>query len=177
MASHKMESKTSCVNEIKIKLKDDIIKTIEFVGGCDVVYAALSNLITGKNVNEVLELLKPIRYVKCVNNESCIAQLVDLLEYSIQKELEEVEKDRQFRLTPEGLSSNIKTLLSKTKLDITKDAICIKVRKHLYKLIEENLNQIKDEIECEVYLEMFDEFDGDYIFSTVGRRNIIDSEE
>ena len=62
------------------------------------------------------------------------------------------------------------TLLSKTKLNTEKDAITIKVKKHLYNKIENSVNEIKDKVDCELYIEEFNDFVGDYVFSTVAKR-------
>ena len=61
-------------------------------------------------------------------------------------------------------------LLSKTKLNTEKDAITIKVKKHLYNKIENSVNEIKDKVDCELYIEEFNDFVGDYVFSTVAKR-------
>lgn len=169
MASYKYKSTTSCLNEIKVKLKDNIVKLIEFNGGCNIIYQAITKLSMDRDIDELIELLSDIRE-PCVNKESCIVQLVKLLKHAKEEEIKKSEKEREYKLTPEGLLNNIMTLLSKTKLNTEKDAITIKVKTHLYNKIENSVNEIKDKVDCELYIEEFNDFVGDYVFSTVAKR-------
>ena len=114
MASYKYKSTTSCPNEIKVKLKDNIVKLIEFNGGCNIIYQAITKLSMDRDIDELIELLSDIRE-PCVNKESCIVQLVKLLKHAKEEEIKKSEKEREYKLTPEGLLNNIMTLLSKTK--------------------------------------------------------------
>ena len=41
MASYKLECKHSCINEIKVRLKDDIIKEINVDGGCSCMFSEI----------------------------------------------------------------------------------------------------------------------------------------
>ena len=59
---------------------------------------------------------------------------------------------------------------SKTNLNVDKDAITIRVKKHLYNRIENSVNEIKDKVNCELYIEEFNDFNGDYIFKTCAKK-------
>lgn len=170
MGSYKLESTTSCINEIKIKVKDNLIKSLEFNGGCNVMYQALTKLTQDRSIDEIIELLSDIKE-PCINKETCISQVVQLLNIAKEKEKEKEIKEAQYRMSPEGILNNINILLSKTKLNIEKDGIAIKVKTHLYDKIISNLEEIKDQLEVEIYVEKFDDFIGDYVFSTVGKRS------
>ena len=169
MASYKIKSTSSCSDEIKVKLKDNIVKLIEFNGGCNVICQAITKLSMDRNIDELIDLLSDIRE-PCVNKESCIVQLVKLLKYAKEEEIKKNQKEREYKLTPEGLLNNINTLLSKTKLNTEKDAITIKVKQHLYNKIENSVNEIKDKVDCELYIEEFNDFAGDYIFKTCAKK-------
>ena len=173
MASYRIESKESCTTSIKIKVKDNIIKLIEFEGGCNIIYEALGRLVTERKLDDIINLLKDIKE-NCVNKKSCIQLLVELLILARNKEEEAENQKLQIRKTPDGILNNINTLLSKTKLDTEKDAILIKVNPIYLEQIKENVNLIRDKINCEIYIEEFGEFTGDYIFSTVGKRTSIE---
>lgn len=170
MASYKIESTTSCVNEIKCKIKDNIVKSLEFTGGCSIICQAISKLAAERNIDELIELLSDIKE-PCINKETCISQVVELLKTSKEKEIQKEYEEAQYRISPDGILNNINTLLSKTKLNTEKDGIAIKVKTKLYDIIVENVNKIKDQLEVEVYVDKFDDFIGDYIFSTVGKRS------
>lgn len=169
MASYKLESNTSCVNEIKVKVKDNVVKSLEFVGGCNIIYQAVRKLSEERNIDELIEIFSDIKE-PCVNKETCISQVLKLLKMAKEKEVEKEYKEAQYRLSPEGILNNINILLSKTKLNTEKDGIAIKVKPRLYDKIVNNLEQVKNELDVEIYVEKFDDFIGDYIFSTVGKR-------
>ena len=169
MASYKIKSTLSCPDEIKVKLKDNVVKLIEFNGGCSVINQAITKLSANRNIDELIELLSDIRE-PCVNKKSCISQLTELLIHAKEEEIKKEEADRQYKLTPDGLYDGITTLLSKTNLNVDKDAITIRVKKHLYNKIENSVNEIKDKINCELYIEEFNDFNGDYIFKTCAKK-------
>ena len=67
-----------CSRLITIEVEDDIIKSIEFLGGCNGNLKGLSKLAVGRNKDEVIELLKG---TKCgFKNTSCPDQLARALE-------------------------------------------------------------------------------------------------
>ena len=81
-----------------------------------------------------------------------------------EEEIKKEEADRQYKLTPDGLYDGITTLLSKTNLNVDKDAITIRVKKHLYNKIENSVNEIKDKVNCELYIEEFNDFNDKFDF-------------
>ena len=67
-----------CSRLITIEVEDDIIKSIEFLGGCNGNLKGISKLAVGRNKDEVIELLKG---TKCgFKNTSCPDQLARALE-------------------------------------------------------------------------------------------------
>lgn len=75
----------TCSKRIMIVLDDDIIKDIEFEGGCSGNLQGISKLVKGMNVNEVISKLKGIR---CgYKHTSCPDQLANcLIEYVQNKQ-------------------------------------------------------------------------------------------
>jgi uncharacterized protein (TIGR03905 family) len=57
--------------------EDNKVTNVKFIGGCSGNLQAISKLVEGKNINEVIPLLKGI---KCRNNTSCGDQLAVALE-------------------------------------------------------------------------------------------------
>ena len=53
----KMSYKPSgvCVKEIKLEVEDNILKSVEFVGGCPGNLALLKKLIEGKNIDDIMD--------------------------------------------------------------------------------------------------------------------------
>ena len=47
-----------CSRRIDVELDGDVIKEVGFVGGCDGNLKAISKLVAGKNVEEVVSLLE-----------------------------------------------------------------------------------------------------------------------
>lgn len=75
-----------CAKQIIIELEDDIIKNLEFIGGCHGNHQGLNNLAKGMKITEVIEKLKGIR---------CGARLTscpDQLAVGLAKFLEEKSK-------------------------------------------------------------------------------------
>ncbi len=67
-----------CSREILFNVENDIITELEIIGGCRGNTQGLAKLALGRNINEVISLLKGIR---CRGNTSCPDQLATALEY------------------------------------------------------------------------------------------------
>ena len=57
--------------------EDNLVKNVKFIGGCSGNLQAVSRLVDGKDIDEVISLLKGI---KCRGNTSCPDQLAKALE-------------------------------------------------------------------------------------------------
>lgn len=69
--------------------EDNKVTNVKFIGGCSGNLQAMSRLVEGKDVDEVIGLLKGI---KCRSNTSCGDQLATALEkYKYRKEHPEEE--------------------------------------------------------------------------------------
>ncbi len=70
----------TCCRQINLEVEDDIIKDVEFIGGCDGNHKGIRNLVIGMNINDVSVKL---RGITCgARPTSCPDQLaVCLLEY------------------------------------------------------------------------------------------------
>ncbi len=66
-----------CSTEILFDIKNDIITDLTIVGGCRGNTQGVAKLAIGRNVDEVISLLKGI---KCRGNTSCPDQLATALE-------------------------------------------------------------------------------------------------
>lgn len=81
-----MEYKTNgvCSNSIEFEIKDDMIQSVKFVGGCAGNTAGIAKLVKGMPVKEVIEKLEG---VKCGHRPtSCPDQLARALkEYEAKK--------------------------------------------------------------------------------------------
>lgn len=77
-------TKGTCSRQILFDVtEDDKVKNVKFIGGCSGNLQAVSRLVEGKNIDEVISLLKGI---KCRMNTSCGDQLaVALEEYKAKK--------------------------------------------------------------------------------------------
>ena len=74
-----MNYKTSgvCSKEIQFEIEDDIIKSVDFVGGCSGNTQGISKLVEGMSVDEVIKRLEG---VKCgFRPTSCPDQLAQAL--------------------------------------------------------------------------------------------------
>lgn len=73
-------TKGTCSRQIIFDVTDfDTVTNVKFIGGCSGNLQAISKLVEGKKVDEVISLLKGI---KCRGNTSCADQLATaLLEY------------------------------------------------------------------------------------------------
>ena len=75
----KMSYKPSgvCVKEIKLEVEDNILKSVEFVGGCPGNLALLKKLIEGKNIDDIINEIDSVR---CGEKQtSCSMQLCNAL--------------------------------------------------------------------------------------------------
>ena len=50
----------TCCREILLEIEDDIIKNVEFIGGCQGNLQGIKSLVIGMNINEVASKLKGI---------------------------------------------------------------------------------------------------------------------
>ena len=73
----------TCSRSIEFELQNDIIKEVNFVGGCRGNLVGISTLVTGMCMQDVIRKLKGI---KCRNNTSCPDQLAHALETQLLKQ-------------------------------------------------------------------------------------------
>ena len=79
----KYETKGVCSSLIEVKIENNIIKDLHFVGGCNGNLQGISTLCRGMDVNDVIKKLKGIR---CGSKQtSCPDQLANCL-YEYLKE-------------------------------------------------------------------------------------------
>lgn len=72
------QTRGTCSKQIIFDVKEDLTLTkVKFIGGCSGNLQAIAKLVEGKNINEIIPLLKGI---KCRNNTSCGDQLSIALE-------------------------------------------------------------------------------------------------
>ena len=72
------KTKGTCSSEIYIEMEGDLIKKVNFYGGCSGNTQGVARLSEGKNASEVIEILKGIR---CgFKKTSCPDQLATALE-------------------------------------------------------------------------------------------------
>jgi len=68
-----------CSRSIIIETDGDIVKSVDFIGGCSGNHQGIARLIEGKDIDEVISMLSG---VACRNNTSCPDQLAKaLIEY------------------------------------------------------------------------------------------------
>ena len=74
-----MQYKTrgTCSQLINLELDSDVIKSVEFIGGCDGNLQGISRLVEGMQADEVIRRLKGIQ---CRAGTSCPDQLARALE-------------------------------------------------------------------------------------------------
>ena len=71
-------TKGTCSRQILFDVTEDLkLKNVKFIGGCSGNLQAVARLGDGKNIDEVISLLKGI---KCRSNTSCGDQLAKALE-------------------------------------------------------------------------------------------------
>ena len=77
-------TKGTCSRQIIFEVtEDNLIKDVKFIGGCSGNLQALSRLVKGKPIDEVISTLKGI---KCRSNTSCGDQLAIALEQYKRKQ-------------------------------------------------------------------------------------------
>ena len=84
-------TKGTCSRQILFDVtEDNKVKNVKYIGGCSGNLQALSRLVEGKDVDEVIQTLKGI---KCRSNTSCGDQLATALEkYKIKMMNSELDK-------------------------------------------------------------------------------------
>lgn len=89
---YKYKTKGTCSREILFDVTaDEKVKDVKFIGGCNGNLQAVSRLVEGKSVDQVIDTLKGIQ---CRAGTSCGDQLAKaLLEYKAKKGLLEDNKD------------------------------------------------------------------------------------
>ena len=50
----------TCCKRIDVEIENDIIKDVDFIGGCDGNHKGIRNLVIGMNINDVIAKLKGI---------------------------------------------------------------------------------------------------------------------
>ena len=72
------KTKGTCSKEIIVELDNDIIKNVEFLGGCNGNLKGISQLLIGMNIDDAISRLKGI---KCgFKDTSCPDQIAKALE-------------------------------------------------------------------------------------------------
>lgn len=72
-------TKGTCSREILFSVEDNKLKDVKFIGGCSGNLQALARLTVGRDLDEIIPIIKGI---KCKNDTSCPDQLAKaLLEY------------------------------------------------------------------------------------------------
>ncbi len=84
-------TKGTCSRQILFDVtEDNLVKNVKFIGGCSGNLQAIARLVDGKNIDEVISVLKGI---KCRSNTSCGDQLsIALEEYKQKKNSLDQEK-------------------------------------------------------------------------------------
>lgn len=75
----------TCSKQIIVEIEDDIIKNVEFIGGCNGNLKGISSLVKGAKISEVINRLQGIT---CgLKQTSCPDQLAQcLIQYAKEKE-------------------------------------------------------------------------------------------
>lgn len=71
------KTKGTCSREIEIEIKNDVIESVHFVGGCTGNTTGVAALAKGLTLDEAISRLKGIQ---CRNGTSCPDQLARALE-------------------------------------------------------------------------------------------------
>ena len=74
---HIFNTQGTCSRQILFDITEGKVKNVKFIGGCSGNLQAVSRLVDGKDIDEVISLLKGI---KCRGNTSCGDQLAKALE-------------------------------------------------------------------------------------------------
>lgn len=78
------KTKGTCSSAIQIELDGDVIKTVEFIGGCSGNTQGIAQLVRGMKVMEAVERMRGIR---CdFKNTSCPDQLSKALELAVSSQ-------------------------------------------------------------------------------------------
>ena len=77
------EAQGICAVKIEFDLEDDIIKNVQFHGGCDGNHKGLSKLVEGMPANEVVNRLSGLTCGR--RNSSCPDQLAAAIVSSLKK--------------------------------------------------------------------------------------------
>ena len=75
-------TKGTCSSQIRIEVDGDIIRSVEFVGGCAGNTQGVAKLVAGRNIHEVIGLL---RGIQCRGGTSCPDQLSKALTEILEK--------------------------------------------------------------------------------------------
>ena len=76
---YEYETRGVCARKITFDLNDGIVSNIRFIGGCSGNLQAVSRLVNGMHIDDVIKTLKGI---KCQADTSCGDQLAQaLIEY------------------------------------------------------------------------------------------------
>ena len=67
----------TCSRAIEIEMDGDVVRKVQFIGGCAGNTQGVARLAQGRNIDEVIGLLKGIQ---CRNGTSCPDQLATALE-------------------------------------------------------------------------------------------------
>ena len=71
------KTKGVCSSTITLEIEDDVVKSVQFVGGCNGNLKGISSLVVGMKVDDVIERLEGIR---CgFKSTSCPDQLAKAL--------------------------------------------------------------------------------------------------
>ncbi len=71
------KTKGVCSSTITVEIEDDVVKSVQFVGGCNGNLKGISSLVVGMKVDDVIERLEGIR---CgFKSTSCPDQLAKAL--------------------------------------------------------------------------------------------------
>ena len=70
-----------CSTEINFEIEDGVLREVKFIGGCDGNLKAISTLVKGMKVEDVISKLKG---TTCeTNSTSCVDQLAKALELEL----------------------------------------------------------------------------------------------
>lgn len=72
------KTKNTCSREINFDVENNKLKNVSFIGGCNGNLKGISKLVEGRDIDEVIRLLKG---VQCRNGTSCPDQLAQALEH------------------------------------------------------------------------------------------------
>lgn len=75
-------TKGTCSRQIRVEMDGDTIRSVEFVGGCTGNTQGVAKLVAGRDIHEVIGLLKGIQ---CRGGTSCPDQLSKALTEILEK--------------------------------------------------------------------------------------------